>query len=86
MRCRGKKKGGYGLQASYTVEAAFIMPIMLFGIMKGILLGMDLCEEQQLQAKQIAQQKQECAVELLRKYELYEDIWNYVTKGEEDAD
>lgn len=71
---------------SYTVEAAFIMPIMLFGIMKGMLLGIDLCEEQQVQAKRIAQQEEKCAVELLRKYEIYNDIWDYITKGEDDAD
>lgn len=80
------EKKGYALQASYTVEAAFIMPIMLWGIMKGVLFGIELCEEQHTQANEIVQQEQECPVETIRRYELYEDIWDYVTREEEDAD
>lgn len=34
-----KKKG------SYTVEAAMILPVILFAVIKGLTLGIQLCEE-----------------------------------------
>lgn len=33
------------LQASYTVEAALLLPLFLFAIMKGLLLGIDCYED-----------------------------------------
>ena len=33
------------LQASYTIEAALLLPLFLFAIMKGLLLGIDCYED-----------------------------------------
>lgn len=36
-----KQRKGLQLQASYTVEAAILLPLFLFAILKGLLLGID---------------------------------------------
>ena len=33
------------LQASYTIEAALLLPLFLFAILKGLLLGIDCYED-----------------------------------------
>lgn len=33
------------LQASYTIEAALLLPLFLFAIMKGLLLGIDCYQD-----------------------------------------
>ena len=45
MRKKKEQKQGICLQASYTVEAALLLPLFLFAILKGLLLGIDCYED-----------------------------------------
>lgn len=45
MRKRIAKKEKLHLQASYTIEAALLLPLLLFAILKGLLLGIDCYED-----------------------------------------
>ena len=54
------------LQASYTIEAALLLPLFLFAIMKGLLLGIDCCEDVCVAAE---------SQELLEEIEPVELIW-----------
>ena len=40
-----KRKREWTLSASYTIEAALLMPLFLFALMKGLLLGITCYEE-----------------------------------------
>ena len=62
------------LQASYTIEAALLLPLFLFAILKGLLLGIDCCEDVRMAAE---------SLEVLEKIEPTDQIWNLelVKKG-----
>lgn len=45
MKCRIRTRRKRSLQASYTIEAALLLPVFLFAIMKGLLLGVDCYQE-----------------------------------------
>lgn len=64
------------LQASYTVEAAILMPLLLFAIMKGLLLGVELYHEVRVSAG---------GEEQLSEINPAEDIWKreLIRKGVE---
>ena len=55
------------LQASYTIEAALLLPLFLFAILKGLLLGIDCCEDVRMAAE---------SLEVLEKIEPTDQIWN----------
>lgn len=62
------------LQGSYTVEAALLVPILLFAIMKGLLLGIDCYQDVRGSSSN---------VELLEEVVPTEQIWKWqmVQKG-----
>ena len=62
------------LQASYTIEAALLLPLFLFAILKGLLLGIDCYEDVRIAA---------ASLEVLEKLEPADQIWNLelVKKG-----
>ena len=72
-RWRMHRKDIY-LQASYTIEAALLLPLFLFAIMKGLLLGIDCCEDVCMAAE---------SLEMLEEIEPVDMIWNMqkVQKG-----
>ena len=45
MRKNSLQKEGICLPGSYTIEAAFLLPLFLFAMMKGLLLGIDYYED-----------------------------------------
>ena len=45
------------LQASYTIEAALLLPLFLFAILKGLLLGIDCYEDVCVAAESIEVQE-----------------------------
>lgn len=45
MKWRIRAKRKRSLPASYTIEAALLLPVFLFAIMKGLLLGIDCYQE-----------------------------------------
>lgn len=45
MKQREIQKKEICLRASYTVEAALLLPLFLFAVMKGLLLGIDCYED-----------------------------------------
>ena len=55
------------LRASYTIEAALLLPLFLFAIMKGLLLGIDCYEDVCASAESIG---------LMETVEPVEWIWN----------
>ena len=60
------KKGEIYLPASYTVEAALLLPLLLFAILKGLLLGIDCYDDVRTAAERI---------ELLEKVAPADRIW-----------
>ena len=60
------KKGEVYLPASYTVEAALLLPLLLFAILKGLLLGIDCYNDVRTAAENI---------ELLEKIVPADRIW-----------
>lgn len=60
------------LQASYTVEAAILLPIFLFAIMKGLLLGIDLYHDVQDASANAEQLSEINPVDFIWKRELFE--------------
>ena len=74
MRRRKEKKQERYLQASYTVEAAILLPLFLFAILKGLLLGIDCYEDVCVAAE---------SCELLETIEPADRIWKmqFAQKG-----
>ena len=72
-RWKEKKQERY-LQASYTVEAAILLPLFLFAILKGLLLGIDCYEDVCVAAE---------SCELLETIEPVDRIWKmqFAQKG-----
>ena len=66
MRSGSRQKKEIYLQASYTVEAALLLPLFLFAILKGLLLGIDCYEDVRTAAE---------SVELLEVIEPADRIW-----------
>lgn len=61
-----------GLQASYTVEAAILLPLFLFAVMEGLLLGIDFYHEVREAAGSFQQLEEIEPVEWIWKSELIE--------------
>lgn len=76
MRQTFVREDGIYLRASYTIEAALMLPLLLFAILKGLLLGIDCYEDVRLAAE---------SMELLETIEPTEQIWKMqlVQKGVE---
>lgn len=70
------REDGIYLRASYTIEAALLLPLFLFAILKGLLLGVDCYEDVRVAAE---------SMELLDTIEPAEQIWKmqFVQKGVE---
>lgn len=70
------REDGIYLRASYTIETALMLPLLLFAILKGLLLGIDCYEDVRLAAE---------SMELLETLEPTEQIWKMqlVQKGVE---
>lgn len=51
MRQKGLQKKDICLSASYTIEAAILLPLFLFAILKGLLLGIDCYEDVRVAAE-----------------------------------
>lgn len=51
MRQKDLRKKGICLSASYTIEAAILLPLFLFAILKGLLLGIDCYEDVRVAAE-----------------------------------
>lgn len=66
------------LQASYTVEAAVLLPLFLFAVMKGLLLGIDFCSEVRTAAQSREQLEKICPTEWILKRELVEKGVDFV--------
>ena len=66
MRSGNRQKKEISLQASYTLEAALLLPLFLFAILKGLLLGIDCYEDVRTAAE---------SVELLEVIEPADLIW-----------
>ena len=60
------------LQASYTIEAAILMPVFLFAIMQGLLFGIDFYEEVRASAESREWLDEICPTEWIWKRELIE--------------
>lgn len=63
------------MAGSYTLEAACIVPIILFAIMQGLLLGMDLCTEVREDAAYSKELQELQAVDIFQKTSNIEELW-----------
>lgn len=70
------REDGIYLRASYTIEAALLLPLFLFAVLKGLLLGIDCYEDVRVASE---------SMELLDTIEPVEQIWKmqFVQKGVE---
>lgn len=67
------------LKASYTAEAAMIVPLILFFIFQGMSLGVSLCQEVQKTSVYSAKLQELSGAEIFKKQEILdkaeENIW-----------
>ena len=66
MRLFLRKQKTVYLQASYTIEAALLLPLFLFSMRKGLLLGIDCYQDVCVAAE---------SMELLDEIEPVDNIW-----------
>lgn len=71
------------LQAGYTIESAILMPLFLFAILKGLLLGVDYYGEVRQAAMCREQLEEICPPKWIWKRELIEKGVDFVFEGEE---
>lgn len=69
-----KKRKTPALQASYTIEAALLMPLFLAVLMKGLLLGIDGCRDVEAAAADHAQLEDASAAERIWHLQLADDL------------
>lgn len=67
----------YG-KASYTLEAAMLMPLILLSIFQGMKTGIDLCSEVQRTSVYSKELEELNGVEIFLKKASLEDLWENV--------